>query len=167
MSDLPGPPLHQALEPFAFLLGTWRGAGEGSYPTIETFGYNEEITFAHVGKPFLAYGQKTKHAETGLPLHAEAGYWRPIGESAADGFEVILAHPTGIGESLAGPFTATGGGGVFDLRCDSVSLSATAVSVTETTRRFVVDGDSLTYDVSMAAVGVPLTHHLRAVLRRV
>ena len=166
MSDLPGPQLHPALEPFAFLLGTWRGSGEGSYPTIDSFGYNEEVTFGHVGKPFLAYSQKTKHAETGLPLHAETGYWRPIGNAGADGIEVILAHPTGIGESLAGPFTANAGGGVFDLRCEQPSLSATAKSVTETTRRFVIDGDVLTYDVAMAAVGRALTHHLRAELHR-
>ena len=164
MSDLPGPPLHPSLEPVAFLLGVWRGAGEGSYPTIESFGYTEEVTFSHVGKPFLVYGQRTKHAETGLPLHAETGYWRPVGDG---GFEVVLSHPTGVGESLAGNFEPASGGGTFDLRSDSIMLTATAVSVTETTRRFVIDGDALSYDLAMAAVDQPLTHHLRAELQRV
>ncbi len=172
MSDLPGPPLHEAAKPLAFLLGTWRGTGKGSYPTIESFTYNEEITFSHVGKPFLAYGQKTRHAETGAPLHAESGYWRPVGftpGASTFAIEVVMAHPTGILESMAGTFTAASGGaegGVLDLRCKPVARTDTAVEVAETTRRFEVDGDQLEYRMSMAAVGQPLTHHLAANLTR-
>ena len=71
------PPAHPDLAPLAALLGTWRGEGEGSYPTIEPFRYSEEISFTQVGKPFLAYRQATVNLATGLPAHAEAGYWRP------------------------------------------------------------------------------------------
>ena len=164
MSDNdPGPPLHEAVEPLRFLLGTWRGAGVGSYPTIETFRYVEEVTFGHVGKPFLAYGQKTRNAETDLPLHAETGYWRHVGDGR---LEVVLSHPTGLLESLAGTFTPGAGGGVLELRCDRVVGTATAVRVDATWRRFEIDGDHLTYDLSMAAVGQPMTHHLHAELER-
>jgi hypothetical protein len=163
MTDPTGPPIHEAVEPIGFLLGTWRGTGEGSYPTIESFRYNEEITFSHVGKPFLAYTQKTRHADTGMPLHAESGYWRPIGGGR---MEVVLAHPTGIMESLAGAFVGGDTGGTFMLRCPEVGLTESAVTVTETSRRFEIQGDELTYDVAMAAVGQPLTHHLSATLRR-
>lgn len=150
-----------------FLLGTWRGTGEGSYPTIEPFAYTEEITFGHVGKPFLAYGQKTRRLDPGgsadgAPLHAESGYWRP-----GDVIEVVLAHPTGLLESLSGRFIPAEGGGTFELRCPAVLTTASAVEVTATERRIVVDGDTLTYDVAMAAVGQPLTHHLSATLQRV
>lgn len=152
-------PLAPALEPLAGLLGSWRGAGEGHYPTIEPFRYVEEVTFGHVGKPFLAYGQRTAHADTGLPLHAETGYWRPVGDGR---LEVVLAHPSGILESLAG----TVHDGVIELGTDNVIGTATAKSVTALRRRFVLDGDELRYDVAMAAVGEPLTHHLSAVLHR-
>ena len=158
------PPLHPDLEPYAFMLGSWRGSGEGSYPTIDDFTYVEEITFNQVGKPFLAYGQKTRHAETDLPLHAEAGYWRfPVAGLA----ELVLAHPTGLLESLSGTVEPVAGGARFELTCPEVVTTATAVEVRRTVRRFLFDGDTVTYDFAMAAVGQPLTHHLAATLHRV
>ena len=45
-----GPPLHPLLEPVAFLLGRWKGEGEGGYPTISSFQYIEEVQFGHAGK---------------------------------------------------------------------------------------------------------------------
>ncbi len=163
MSEHPGPSPHEVIEPLTFLLGTWRGTGEGSYPTIDTFSYTEEISFGHVGKPFLAYGQKTRHAETEVPLHAESGYWRP---GLGSVIEVVLAHPTGLLESLAGTFTRSESGGAFELRCPAVLTTASAAEVTATERRITVDGDTLTYEVAMAAVGQPMTHHLAATLTR-
>lgn len=154
------PELHPDIAPLRPLLGTWRGSGDGEYPTIESFGYVEEVTFGHVGKPFLAYGQKTRHAETDLPLHAETGYWRLIDGKA---LEVVVAHPTGILELLIG----TADDGIFDLRSSAVVGSPTAKDVTEVHRRFRLDGDRLHYELAMAAVGQPLTHHLSATLTRV
>ncbi len=152
------------------MLGTWAGSGEGSYPTIESFGYVEEVTFGHVGKPFFAYSQKTRHAETGLPLHAESGYWRFLpGDDDAPSLrpvELVMAHPTGVAELLSGVFIAEGSGGAFELSCPNVVTTASAVLVERTTRQFRFDGDTLSYDVAMAAVGQPLTHHLSATLTR-
>ena len=48
-----GPPLHANLAPLSGFLGTWRGEGEGFYPTIAAFRYGEELTFAHAGKARL------------------------------------------------------------------------------------------------------------------
>jgi hypothetical protein len=155
--------LHPLAAHLAPLLGTWQGQGRGSYPTIETFGYLEEVSFGHAGKPFLAYTQRTKHSETGLPLHVECGYLRPIG---SDRVEFVLVHPTGILESLAGTVTADDDGLVLDLQVADVIGTATAVSVTELNRRFEVRGSTMKYELAMAAVGQPLTHHLAAELHR-
>ncbi|MEO1061019.1 MAG: FABP family protein [Actinomycetota bacterium] len=152
---------HPALAPLLGLVGTWRGRGSGEYPTIEPFDYLEEITLAPgPGTPFLAYSQRTRHADDERPLHAETGYWRPVG---SDGIELVLAHPTGAVERLCGSWD----GSVADLSDDAVAVTPTAKSVTCTRRRFELDGDVLRYSMAMAAVGEPLTHHLAAELRRV
>lgn len=166
MSTTEKPAMHELVVPLAALVGTWRGSGEGEYPTIDSFTYNEEVSFGHVGKPFLAYGQKTKHATTGLPLHAENGFFRPVGPVGSGEIEVVMAHPTGILESLAGTIEAADDSLVLTLRSSAVSGTATAVPVAEVTRRIEVVGDVLTYEIAMAAAGQPLTHHLRASLHR-
>jgi hypothetical protein len=157
------PVLHPDCEPLAALLGTWRGRGEGEYPTIEPFRYVEEVTFGHVGKPFLSYGQRTRDAATDLPLHAEVGYWRPV---APGRLEVVLSHPTGVAEILEGSIEV-GSPTVLELHTTSVTTTSTAKEVTELHRRFELDGDTLRYRLAMAAVGVSLTHHLEAELHRV
>jgi hypothetical protein len=160
MAEQAGPPLHPEVAPLAGLVGTWRGEGAGEYPTISPFRYGEEVRFWHVGKPFLAYAQRTWSLEDGRPLHAESGYWRAKPGGAV---EVVLAHPTGIVEVLEGRLD----GGRMELASTTVATTSTAKEVTALRRRFELDGDTLGYTVAMAAVGQPLQHHLAATLHRV
>ena len=191
--------LHPAVAHLAPLLGIWRGAGRGDYPTIDPFEYTEEVTIGHVGKPFLAYNQRTKSAD-GTPMHAECGYWRPAGQR---GLELLIVHPSGIAEILVGTVTEThygllvmlhagAGGSVGAAGAEGtaeaggrvggaegtaeaggrvgaegrVFLAPTAKRVDGTERRISVNGDTMRYEMHMAAVGEPMTHHLEATLHR-
>jgi hypothetical protein len=144
---------------FADLAGRWRGSGEGSYPTIEPFAYVEELTVEAVpNRPIAHVRSRTIDAATSEPRHSESGFLR----STPAGVELVLAHSFGIVEMGSGSFA----GGVLVLASDALTGTASAKSVDRVERRYELSGTSLTCTVAMAAVGVPLTHHLRAVLER-
>jgi hypothetical protein len=156
-------PVHPDLGALAVLIGTWSGEGEGRYPTIEPFRYREEVVFGHAGKPFLSYRQATVNLATGQPAHAESGYLRVV---APGRIELVLAHPTGIVELAEGEAIDQPAGVSLHLFSGSVPRTATAKEVTSVERRISVTALVLRYQVSMAAVGLPLQHHLAGELRR-
>lgn len=57
---LPAKNLHANVQPVSALLGIWHGSGEGSYPTIKGFSYDEEFAFVNSGKPFVSYIQVSR-----------------------------------------------------------------------------------------------------------
>lgn len=157
------PELHPDVAVLAPLLGTWEGSGDGEYPTIDDFAYLESITFGHVGKPFVAYTQRTRHPDTGAPMHAETGYLRVPRPGS---IEIVMAQPTGLAEIYEGAVVGGDVPLVIDARSTSINATSTAKEVTITERTISVTGDDLHYTFRMAAVGQPLQHHLSATLHR-
>ena len=155
--------VHPDVAVLCTLLGTWLGEGRGEYPTIASFGYREEISFGHVGKPFLAYHQRTTATDDGRPLHAETGYLRVPQPGR---IELVLAHPTGVTEIAEGSFTGDDADLAIEVAASAIGRTASAKVVTAVARSIRVTGDELSYTVRMAAVGQPLQHHLAATLRR-
>ena len=78
------------------------------------------------------------------------------------GLELVVAHGFGIVETAAGSFD----GRLLTLDSSGLLGTASAKQIDEVQRRYELDGDTLRYSIAMAAVDVPLTHHLRAELRR-
>lgn len=153
------PDLPPALEPLAFLIGNWRGEGEGEYPGVEPFRYTEELSFEHVGDPFLLVTESSWTPD-GAPLHFERGTLRPLGDGRVD---LALAHPIGVAEVAEGTVEGT----TVSLRSTAVVRTAAGSPVTEIERRYRMEGDDLTYELEMAMEGVARTFHVRATLPRV
>jgi THAP4-like, heme-binding beta-barrel domain len=153
-----GPALHPDVAPLAFLLGSWMGEGKGFYTTIAPFEYGEEIRVWHVGKPVLPYTQRTWSLDDGRALHAEAGFWRMGGEGRV---ELVVAHPNGHAEVAEGTLHGTS----ISMASISIARTATAKPVDVIERDLNLNGDVLTYELRMAAMGRPLEGHLQAELR--
>lgn len=148
-----------APHPFEALAGVWRGAGAGEYPTIEDFTYTEELTVLPVpDRPLAHWRSTTRDGRTGEPRHAESGFLRMTDA----GVELVVAHGFGVVEVGTGSWD----GRNLELRSSGLLGSPSAKRVDEVHRLFELDGDGLRYTIAMAAVGVPLTHHLAAELQR-
>jgi hypothetical protein len=159
------PPLHDSLQHLAFLVGEWQGLGVVGYPTITESRYEQEISFSHDGRPFLAYSSRTwlidDDANRIRPSGAEVGFWRP-GKEPRD-VEVMLAHPTGIVEIYVGEVVFN----KIELTSEVVARTETAKDVKGFHRLYgLVEGD-LAYAIDMAAMGHALQAHLSARLRKV
>ena len=157
--------LHERLEPLAFLVGTWRGLGVVGYPTIEEQRYEQELVFAHDGRPFLEYSSRTwildAEGERARQSAREAGWWRP-GKEPRD-VEVLLAHPSGIVELYIGEVVFH----KIELQTDLVARTGTAKPVNALHRLYgLVEGD-LAYAIDMAAVEQGIQPHLSARLKRI
>jgi hypothetical protein len=158
------PDLRAELVPLAWLLGRWEGVGVGGYPTIESFHFGQEITFGHVGKPFLAYSSRSWILDDDgnklRPGAAETGYWRPQPDGS---LEVTMAHPTGFAELWIGQVD----GAKVEISTDVVVRTATAKEYTAGHRLYGLVEGELMWAYDMAAMGQPLQAHLSARLKRV
>jgi hypothetical protein len=157
--------LHPALEHLAFLVGEWQGLGVMGYPGVEESRYEQEISFSHDGRPFLAYISKTwlidDDAKRIRPSGTETGFWRP-GAKPRD-VEALITHPTGIVEISVGEVVFN----KIELVSDLVARTETAKAVTGLKRLYgLVDGD-LAYAIDMAAMDQPLQPHLSAKLAKI
>jgi hypothetical protein len=170
-----GPDLHPRCLSLLPLVGVWRGGGQVVYPTIEgPQHFGQQITFAHDGRPFLAYTAQSwlldgENGNVVRPAARETGFWRP---SENDTIEVLLAHATGIMEIYYGTARTTTS---WELVTDAVVRTESAKEVNNSQRLYgLVDSEDpdsnvkdLAYVDERAMVGEPLQPHLSARLRRI
>lgn len=96
-------------------------------------------------------------------MHIETGYLRIIKYETV---EFVLAIPTGQTELAEGTIELHDEGFTIDVQ-SRVLNSTSAKQVDATKRHLRLGADTLTTSFAMAAVGVPMSHHLAATLRRV
>jgi len=156
----PDPAHHGAL---AALAGTWVGTGEGHYPTVDDFTFSVRVEVIPVpGRPRLAYRMSSTGPD-GEPRHGESGFLRLIDDGSV---ELTVATGSGLAEVATGRAEPSPDGMSVALTTERIVGSPTAKEVTTAERTFTVTGDDLAHELSMAAVGEPMTHHLSARLRR-
>jgi hypothetical protein len=147
-----GAELHERLLALLPLVGVWTGTGTVSVAsTGADYSYGQRITFAHDGRPFLAYESRTwlldEDGSTIRQAFRETGFWRP--GSGQDDVEVQLADAAGIVEI----FTGLAGDNRWELITTTVGVTPTARVVTGEKRLYAVVGDTLAYATELSAPG--------------
>ena len=142
------------------LVGTWHGAGNGEFPGMDPFPYEEEVQFQDVGTRDVAYAQRAWDPASGATLHSEAG--------------ILRCSPEGVlAMTVAQPRTAevsegTIQGGEIELHSTSIARAANGAPLAGTHRHYRVIGDELSYTFEMATLSVgEVTQHLSGTLARV
>ena len=161
-TDMKRLPLHDAIKPLAWLKGTWKsdGPGTGIFPTIETFKYCEEISFASIGQPMLNYRARSWNPETGVPMHYEVGFLKIMPNT--NRLFLLLAHNIGVTTVEEGVFEDK----VITLKTTGIQRSteeSKSPPVIELQREFKLVGDKLQHLLCMATTKTPQpVEHLRA-----
>ena len=161
-----GAPISEALLALLPLVGIWHGTGSGVVATTGAeFGYRQQITFAHDGRPFLAYESRAWLLDTsGAVIRQawrESGFWRR--GAGEDDVEVVLASNTGLTLQMAG----VAGELRWELATSSVLSAPTAKQVDGEKRLYALLDDDLVYVTELAPAGQLLAPHLNARLSRV
>ena len=157
--------IHPHCAPLAWLLGGWRGNGEGDYPTIEKFTWGQELIFQQDGRPFIHYMSRAwiVDAEGNHVREAaqETGFIRPQEDGT---LEFLLAHNTGFVETWHGEIHPDQPR--FEIVTDAIARTGTAKDYSAGKRLYgYVEGDLL-YAYDMAATGHELQPHTHAQLVR-
>jgi hypothetical protein len=160
-----GAPIHDALLALLPLVGVWRGGGNGVVASSGThFAYQQYVTIAHDGRPFLVYESRSWLVDPGGAVvrkaWRESGFWRP--GAGPDDVELVIASNTG--QALM--FTGTAGDQQWELAAASAVHTPTAMTVDGERRFYAVRGTDLSYATELAPGGEPFAPHLNAVLVR-
>ena len=93
-----------------------------------------------------------------------------VGEVSETHFGLVVMLEAGAADTAeasgAGGAGAATSGVTTGINGSRVILAPTAKRVDATERRISVDGDTMRYEMHMAAVGLPMTPHLEATLHR-
>ena len=157
--------IHPNCAPLAWIIGSWRGNGQGDYPTIEGFHFGQEMLFQQDGRPFIHFMSRAWiEDDEGTVIREaaqETGFFRPQEDRT---LEVVMTHNTGFVEVWHGELHPDQPR--FEIVTDAVARTTTAKEYSGGKRLYgYVNGDLL-YAYDMAATGHELQPHTHAQLVR-
>ncbi|XP_046382855.1 peroxynitrite isomerase THAP4-like [Ischnura elegans] len=156
--------VNDAVKPISWLIGRWKTEqGKGYYPTIEPFGYCEEVEFTSIGQPILNYHSYSWHPEKKNPMHLETGFLRI--KPGTNELAFMVAHNFGL--SVIEEGTVDGTTVVLKTKKINRMSFAKGSAVLVTVRTLSLEGDKLKQVISMATDTQPLTEHLTAIYEKV
>ncbi|XP_055586781.1 peroxynitrite isomerase THAP4-like [Uranotaenia lowii] len=158
--------VHEALKPIQWLIGSWESTScKGHFPTIKSFSYNEVLKFESLGQPLLNYEARSRHLETGAPMHLESGFLRIKPGTSQVAF--MVSHNFGLSVLEEGVAKEEG---LIELESTSVSRMSFAkdpsVKALKKTYKLNSDG-TLEIRTDMETSNTPMTNHLIAVYKKV
>lgn len=167
--------MNTLINPLTWLLGNWKGEGQGNFPTLSPFTFRDQMTFKTLPESFSL--EPLVHFEeiawiyvdgTEKFKHWETGFFRPINDSK---IELQVTHNTGRIEVLQGEFE------LIDIKKRSFKLvfqtsflrNAEGLVVATSSQKVLdYNGENLSYIHAMATVEVPeKTNHLKVELQRI
>ena len=156
--------LHEELYPLAWMVGTWRGRGQGEYANIEPFEFLQEVVFNHDGQNYLNYFSRSwildpVTKELVRPGAYETGFWRPKPNNV---LEVLISHSIGITEGWVGVVD----GPRIQLAMDQGYSSPSAKIVTAGSRLYGLVEGELFFAYDMAAEGQVMQPHIWSSMQR-
>ena len=143
------------------LLGKWTGSEK-----ISSFEYFEETEFNwDKHNDLIHYEQRTWDKKTGLPLHWESGFIKPIDSEGVDHFEISNAQDSGRVEILKGRYSKDKN--IHRLHLNSKVLANDSRMVMSE-RIFAIDNNKLSYIMKMSTNNIEEhQQHLKAELIKI
>jgi len=127
---------------------------------MNSFAYEEEISFRDLGVPALLYQQRAWLPQTDEVLHVETGLWR----ASQDGALVVTIALPRVTEVSEGTFAY----GHIELASRHVNRGSGGAGLVAVRRSYELSGGNLSYRIAMATEGVPrVTAHLEGMLTMV
>lgn len=132
-------------------VGVWRGSGQGTYPTLESFAYRERLEITDAGPRSLHYRQDTwrRVGERDVDSHIETGF---LNVNDAGQILVLNAQGSDRVEVLRGTLSEDMGVATLDLASMALAFDDRMV---RSWRSIRLAGDVLSYTMGMATTAVP------------
>ncbi|XP_065350879.1 peroxynitrite isomerase THAP4-like [Cloeon dipterum] len=156
---------NEAVKPVSWLVGRWRSeAGRGSFPTIPTFEFAEELEFFVLGQqPLLNYTAFSFKPGPDVPMHCEKGFLRI--KPGTNSLSFMVAHNLGLTVLEEGEVHGN------EIKLESKNIGRMSFAkdpqVTKLTRQLKLNGDVLEQIVHMETTNTPLTEHLVTKYRKI